>query len=95
MEPRTVQFSSRCLVVAKVGEPPRLAVQPVRPVGVGATGVENGELGSPLPRASAAAKAPLVPNRKESAEGIVPCVPRAAALVRGVDDEVSTVEFGE
>jgi hypothetical protein len=37
----------------------------------------------------------LVPNRKESAEGIVPCVPRAAALVRGVDDEVSTVEFGE
>ena len=68
--PSRVQLPAWRLVVAKVGEPPGLRIERVRPIWVGSARVQGDKLAS-RPRAARVSESTLVADWKQPSQGIV------------------------
>ena len=82
-----MQLAPRSLIVAEVCEPTGLLFEAIRPVRIGAAGLQGDELGT-CARAAGVAEAALVADRKQSTERVITSVSGVTALVVRVNDEV-------
>ncbi len=92
--PSRVQLPAWRLVVAKVGEPPGLRIERVRPIWVGSARVQGDKLAS-RPRAARVSESTLVADWKQPSQGIVSRVAGTPAAVRGVHEQIRVVDVLE